>query len=263
MGLWDKTIGFLLEVIYPERCVLCGSEPHNSTWIVRGPFVAGMRPWDGTHLCKGCGDSLGSGFVNGHLIHENGENLPVMAMAATNPELVKLIGQFKYHGVRGLAWPLARMLSEPLTAAVKAWGPVDALVPVALHRRRRRIRGFNQAEILTRLIARTTGVRVRTDILVRHRNTNQQAKILTTEQRHGNLAAAFGSTSPADPDPDAGTGRRRVVLVDDLVTSGGTALAAAQSLDKAGWKVKGVLALGLAANVAIKGPRVDTWEAGF
>jgi len=155
------------------------------------------------------------------------------------------------------------LLSEPLTAALKAWGPVEALVPVALHRRRRRIRGFNQAEILARLVARGTEAKVRTDILVRHRNTGQQAKITTSEQRRGNLAAAFRSTSPADPDPGAGAGSRRVVLVDDLVTSGCTALAAAQSLGWAGWNVQGVLALGLAANLEIRGPQVDTWEAGF
>jgi predicted amidophosphoribosyltransferase len=263
MGRWAQVFGCLLEIIYPERCLLCGAEPHEARWVERGSSVAGMRAWDGPHLCQFCGDSLGSGFVTGRVGHGQGADLAVIAAVATNPGLVKLVGQFKYHGVRGLAWPLARMLSTPLGTAVRAWGPVDALVPVALHRRRRRMRGFNQAEILARLAAAGRNVPVRTDVQFRHRNTEQQAKISTPEKRRGNLAAAFWSRPPVGPAKASGTPVKRIVLVDDLVTSGCTALAAAQSLQSAGWEVVGVLALGLAANVKIRGPRVDTWEGGF
>lgn len=263
MGRWAQVLGCLLEVIYPQRCALCGKESHETRWVEPGHPVAGIRPWDGSHLCQGCDDALGSGCVTGRVGNEMETELAVIAASATNPELVNLVGQFKYQGVRGLAWPLARMLTAPLTTALNAWGPVAALVPVALHRRRRRIRGFNQAEILARLVAQGAQLPVRTDILVRARNTGQQAKITTTKERRGNLAAAFISMPPAGPDTSTGTRDRRIVLVDDLVTSGCTALAAAQSLKLAGWEVQGVLALGLAANVEIRGPRVDTWEAGF
>lgn len=263
MGRWAQVLGCLLEVIYPQRCALCGSEPHQTPWVDRGFSVTGLRPWDGSYLCRDCEDSLQIGLVTGGLKGEGEEKLAVLAAAATNPDLVKLVGRFKYHGVRGLAWPLARMLAAPLAAAQQVFGPVEALVPVALHRRRRRVRGFNQAEILARLAVRGSQIPVRTDILVRHRHTGQQAKIITRDKRYRNLAGAFQARQPADFSLTDGTGDRRVVLVDDLVTSGCTALAAAQSLRLAGWQVTGVLALGLVAKGEITGPRVDTWEAGF
>jgi len=263
MGQWAQVLGCLLEVVFPERCLLCGAEPHEARWVVRGRTVTGLRPWDGPHLCRICGDGLGAGIVTGRVGFGTGTDLPVIAAVATNPELVKLVGQFKYHGVRGLAWPLAGMLTVPLSAALGAWGPVAALVPVALHRRRRRIRGFNQAEILARLAAASRQVPVRTDILFRHRNTEQQAKLSTTEKRRGNLSAAFSARGESGPVNPAGAPPARVVLVDDLVTSGCTAMAAAQSLQSAGWEVIGVLALGLAAKDDNNGPPVDTWEAGF
>ena len=262
-GRWAQALGCILEVIYPQRCALCEAEPHETRWVDPGSLVTGLRPWDGSHLCRDCGDSLQVGLVTGLLKGEGEDELAVLAAAATNPDLVKLVGRFKYHGVRGLAWPLAGMLAAPFAVALQALGPVDALVPVALHRRRRRMRGFNQAEILARLVAQGSNIPVRTDILVRNRNTGQQAKISTEDQRYRNLAGAFQARSPADPARMDGTGEPRVVLVDDLVTSGCTALAAAQSLRLAGWQVTGILALGLAAKVEITGPRVDTWGAGF
>lgn len=263
MGHWTQVFGCLLEVIYPQRCVLCGSEPHVTCWARRGGTVAGLRPWDDSHLCLDCGDSLQKGLVIGRVKGDGEEELIVLAAAATNPDLVILIGRFKYHGIRGLAWPLAGMMAGPLTAVREVFGQVDALVPVALNRRRRRIRGFNQAEILAHLAARDAEIPVRSDILVRTRNTGQQAKITTSDKRHRNLAGAFQARPPEESTPTEGTQGRRVVLVDDLVTSGCTALAAAQSLRSVGWQVVGILALGLAANVEITGPRVDTWEAGF
>lgn len=258
-----QALGCLLEVLYPQRCALCKREPHEIRWANRGCRVTGLRRWDGPHLCRNCDGGLGKGLVVGRVNGPGEDHLAVLAGATTNPDLVKLVGQFKYHGVRGLAWPLAAMLASPLAAAYRRYGPVDALVPVALHRRRRRTRGFNQAEILARLAAIGRNIPVWTDILIRNRNTDQQAKITTGTKRQSNLAGAFQARSPASLTRTDRTRNRTVVLVDDLVTSGCTALAAAQSLEVAGWRVPGILALGLAAKVEITGPRVDTWEAGF
>ncbi len=185
------------------------------------------------------------------------------ASASTNPDLVKLVGQFKYHGVRGLAWPLARMMRKPLATARYLWGEVDALVPVSLHFRRHRIRGFNQAEILARLLTVDSQTSVMTDVLARHRNTGQQAKIASSRERRRNLAASFKARPPTTRGECRPEGGTRVGLVDDLVTSGWTAIAAADQLRAAGWDVRWVLALGLAADAKNSGRRVDTWEGGF
>lgn len=256
-------VGSLLELLYPERCALCETEHRPDLWFPRGDQVPGLRVWDGTHLCLACAAGLGTGYVRGELgpVHSGG--IQVTAAVPTNPDLVKLVGQFKYHGLRGLAWPLARLLRAPLAAACEGFGVVDALVPVPLHSRRKRVRGFNQAEILARLLALDGKIPVVTDILTRHRNTSQQAKITSPCERRRNLATSFKVRPPAATWPEGGSSPNRIGLVDDLVTSGWTAASAAGSLSEMGWDVRWVLALGLALETKNTSPRVDTLERGF
>ncbi len=253
----------LLELVYPERCSICGEEHVEDSWVPRGDRITGLRFWDGTHLCQNCCSGLDAGCVTGLIGAGHGDGIQVAAAASTNPDLVKLVGQLKYHGVRGLAWPLARMLRNPLAIARDLWGEVDALIPVPLHSRRRRVRGFNQAEILALLLTVDSDTPVMTNVLARHRNTGQQAKITSSRERRRNLAASFKArpaTTPGDGFPE---GETRIGLVDDLVTSGWTAMAAAEQLRAAGWDVRWVLALGLAAGAKNSGRRVDTWDGGF
>ncbi len=253
----------LLDLIYPERCSLCGAEHEEEAWAPRAHRVAGLRFWDGTHLCLNCFSGLDADCVTGRVGEGSADGLQVAAAASTNPDLVKLVGQFKYHGVRGLAWPLASMLQAPLAMARDLWGEVDALVPVSLHARRRRVRGFNQAEILTRLLAGVSDTPVLTDVLVRHRNTGQQAKISASDERRRNLASSFRVRAPNTPGEGFQADGARIGLVDDLVTSGWTVAAAAERLKAAGWDVRWVLALGLAAETKKSGHLVDTWKGGF
>jgi predicted amidophosphoribosyltransferase len=253
----------MLELVFPERCALCETEYGQAPWSPRGDRVAGLRFWDGTHLCLTCADGLGAGYVSCLVDAGHTDGLRVVAAAPTNPDLVKLVGQLKYHGVRGLAYPLARMLRQPLAAACAGWGAVDALAPVALHSRRCRVRGFNQAEILARLLTAGSETPVLTDVLVRHRNTSQQAKITSSHERRRNLAASFKASPPSGSKGGRAACATRIGLVDDLVTSGWTAASAAESLRAAGWDVRWVLALGLAADAKNSGRRVDTWEGGF
>jgi predicted amidophosphoribosyltransferase len=253
----------LFELVYPERCSLCGAENGKEAWSSCGDRIAGLRFWDGTHLCLACGLSLGGGCVDGRVGTGKASSLPVVAAVPTNPDLVKLVGQFKYHGVRGLAWPLANMLRKPLATARQKWGEVDALVPVALHSRRRRVRGFNQAEILARLLTSGSETPVLSDILVRHRNTGQQAKITSASERRSNLSASFQAFPPVGRGAGHSGCAKRIGLVDDLVTSGWTAASAADTLRAAGWDVRWILALGLAAEAHIPGCPVDTWVGGF
>ena len=253
----------VLELVYPEKCVLCGAEHGQVPWVPRGDRVAGLRFWDGTHLCLTCAAGLGAGRVSAQVGAGYEGRLQVVAAVPTNPDLVKLVGQLKYHGVRGLAYHLARMLREPLAAASSGWGAVDALVPVALHSRRRRVRGFNQAEILARLVTAGSETPVLADVLVRHRNTCQQAKISSSPERRRNLVASFKARPPTGSKGEMAAGVTRIGLVDDLVTSGWTAASAAESLRSVGWDVRWVLALGLAADTINSSRRVDTWDGGF
>ena len=102
----------------------------------------------------------------------------------------------------------------------------DALVPVPLHRRRLRERGYNQAREIAAPLARQLGVPLREGLLQRVRHTQPQSR-LDADARQGNLDDAFAVTA-------SGQLPAHVVLVDDVMTTGATLHAAAWALREAG-----------------------------
>jgi len=164
---------------------------------------------------------------------------PAYGGMATGGDLVTAVGAMKYHGVRGVALELAPLMVAAAAAAVRDSGEVDLLVPMPLHRARRRSRGFNQAELLSYPVAEFLGTRVENGILRRSRATAQQAKLESSAAaRSGNVVAAFTAVAPPSDAPTLG-------LVDDIVTTGSTVAAAARALSVAGWRVKWAIAAGV------------------
>ena len=139
---------------------------------------------------------------------------------------------FKFGGRRALAAPLGDLLAElgpalPLPA-------VDLMVPVPLHPRRERERGFNQSWLLARRVAAAWGITAREDVLTRRVATAPQTA-LGAEARQANVAGAFRVRRP---ELVAG---RHVLLVDDIMTTGATAGACARALREAGAATVGVV----------------------
>lgn len=226
----------LADALYPERCLLCDAE---DGLLPPGRRVPDLRPWDRPHLCRACYRALRREGP------QPGERagLRIWAGAPTGARLVALVGAWKYRGVRGVAWPLAALAARALAGA----GPAAAraqLVPLPVHGGRRRERGFDQACILAELLARAGSREVRHDVLARVRATPQQAKLDPSDgARVRNVQAAFAA-------PAAACGEAPLLLVDDLVTSGATAAAAAAELVRRGWRVHGVVACGLSLPTA-------------
>lgn len=98
---------------------------------------------------------------------------------------------------------------------------VDLVVPVPLHRSRRWQRGYNQAEVIAREVARCLHVPMRTDLLVRWRRTETQTA-LSVEEKAANVAGAFRTRG--------GCPARHILLVDDVFTTGATLAACIQAL---------------------------------
>jgi ComF family protein len=142
--------------------------------------------------------------------------------------LRELIHLFKYGKVRTLARPLSALLAQALPRDEA----FDAAVPVPLYWRRRLQRGFNQAELLARGLSRRTGIPV-IKALGRVRPTPTQAGLGTSARRQ-NVARAFRSRSVLG---------KRILLIDDVMTTGATAGACALALKQAGARRVALLTL--------------------
>jgi ComF family protein len=122
-------------------------------------------------------------------------------------------------------------LSEPLgTLMIKAWPkwqqPFDIVLPIPLHPQRERSRGYNQSELLVRELQKGLGWTSCASALKRKRQTRPQLG-LTASERRANVRDAFG----ADSDRVSG---KRILLVDDVCTTGSTLASAAEALLDAG-----------------------------
>jgi ComF family protein len=140
---------------------------------------------------------------------------------------------FKFLGRRSLAGPLGDLLVELGRSALPVDDP-DLLVPVPLHPRRERERGFNQSLLLARRLGRAWKVPVRSDVLARTLATVPQSD-LGAEERRANVRGAF---TLRRPELVAG---RHVVVIDDILTTGSTANACAACLRGGGAATVGVL----------------------
>ena len=144
----------------------------------------------------------------------------------------ELVHQLKYHSNLQAARPLGDQMALALVQS-SLQGQADALVPVPLHPARLRQRGYNQAEILAREVSLHTGVPLCEAALFRRKNLGTQVR-RTREERLQAMAHVFSASETV-------VGGKRLLLIDDVLTTGATADACLQALQQAGAEVLGVL----------------------
>lgn len=133
-----------------------------------------------------------------------------------------LVHRFKYKNERYLGYHMAEMMIEKLKEQSIS---IDLIVPVPLHKKRRKERGFNQSEILAKYIGRAIGVNVETKKLIRVKYTKPQNKLLKGE-RKDNLEEAFYVVSGNV------FKNKNILIVDDVYTTGSTIDACSKELLK-------------------------------
>ncbi|MGH9779613.1 MAG: ComF family protein [Candidatus Acidiferrales bacterium] len=146
------------------------------------------------------------------------------SFGAYDAELRQLIVLLKYNRLR----PLARLLGGWLATVVQqnpTLAEVDAIVPVPLYPARRRARGYNQAELLAHELSKWIKKPVAPRALARIKDTPSQTG-LTPAQRIENVRGAFAASAKLD--------LGRILLVDDVCTTGATLNACARTLKRAG-----------------------------
>jgi ComF family protein len=201
--MWDS----FLNLIFPPRCEVC--QTNNSQAICQKCFsqIKFMKPHLGVHC-----------------------------VSVYDGALRTAIHRFKFKGRKKLAHALGLVMVQYLSQSPSlAMNEIDLIVPVPLHNKRLRQRGFNQTELLARVLSKYYGVPVQ-PALARTRDTKAQFDLPRTE-RFTNIDGAF---EVIDHDLIHG---RRVLLLDDIYTTGATIAECSKALQAAGARRVEILTL--------------------
>jgi ComF family protein len=224
-GALGKVIDPLLAVVFPSCCPACGIAVEHP---MRGPLcdACWQRIAPAVAVRCRCGRQLGDATRCGRCRRGLEPLSAGLSLGPYDGPLRVAIHELKYHGRRRVARRLADALV--LADARRLLLSQDAvLVPVPLHPRRERERGFNQAERLSASLAESLGLRHEPRALVRRLDTPSQTGLRSRDRRQ-NVAGAFAVRRRA------AVANRPVILVDDVMTTGATARACARALREAG-----------------------------
>lgn len=222
--------GKIVDCIFPPLCHHCREPLHDSRKVrLCDSCLAGVTPLDAP-LCPLCGRPFLYGSCSDHLCGACSLTLPTFDSARGallfDGAVRELIHQFKYSGKTMLRRPLALLAADHLDRFVIETGP-DVIIPVPLHHKRLRQRGFNQAILLGEIFAQKWRLPLLRNSLRRVRWTEPQVN-LSAAERLENVKGAFAL---ADIVAVAG---KRVLLVDDVYTTGSTVKECAKVLKSGG-----------------------------
>lgn len=211
--MFSVTWSWLVDAVFPPRCIHCQRE--------------------GAWLCPAGRDELRGIAPRLDPLPIPGVDRVICRGSYDSPILQALITGVKYQ-----YWTAYRAILPDVLTPLRSFLPAAeiSIIPIPLHSRRHRWRGFNQSEIIAAALAQTTTAPVE-PVLVRHRSTQAQAR-LSAGGRETNIIGAFALRPGVEKVPPCG------ILVDDVITTGSTIRECASVLRKAG--MKHIVALALA-----------------
>ncbi|MBQ9991280.1 MAG: ComF family protein [Lachnospiraceae bacterium] len=227
----------IIDLLFPKRCSICdtvlpflqGEEG------ICGKCKKGIRYLTGS-LCLKCGKAVKEEeeycYDCSHKSH-----LFVQGAALFPYEYIRAsLYRFKYSGRQEYAGFYAKQMAERLTPLVRRWRP-QALVPVPMYRRKKRLRGYNQAEVLAAELSKIWNIPVEKGLVVRVKNTRPMKEIDGAE-RQNNLKKAF---KLAENDVKLNT----ILVIDDIYTTGSTVDAVTKVCHEAGIRKVYVLSVSI------------------
>ncbi|MBR5563213.1 MAG: ComF family protein [Bacteroidales bacterium] len=237
----------VLDLLVPRRCIVCESALASSE----------------KHLCRECLDDIPHTYywlrkfnpmadkfnaliqeelerisLDGtHPYHEEYAYATALFFYRADSDYSHISRQLKYHSNIPAGKFFGQQLGARLARA-EHLADVDAVIPIPLHWTRRWSRGYNQAEVIAREVATALGVNLRTDILERCRRTRTQTK-LSIEGKAANVKGAFrvrpdivqsSGSGTKKADASAISDLKHLLIIDDIFTTGSTALACYSAL---------------------------------
>lgn len=237
-----KLKNIFLDILFPIHCLTC--QKYGSIFCDKClekikfleeqicPYCEKIATPKGS-LCPRCKEKSQERDFLGYL------NFLIAATRYKENGMGKIIHSYKYNFIRSLSIPLGKILVSALLQNEIAIP--DIIVPVPLHKRRERWRGFNQAELLSVFISKnlTPGLEIpiETSLILRKKFTPPQMKIKRYQERKVNLQNAFSANPASD------ISGKYIILVDDVATTGATLFECAKVLKQGGAKKVGAIVL--------------------
>ena len=229
----------LVDVIFPPRCLTCGVILERRDPLPFCPAcLSGIRIIR-SPLCPRCGVPFplpeGDDHLCGDCLVTQRPYAVARAAGYYEETLLTAIHLFKYRGRTGIGEVLGRIMAD-FAGGIWDMKAFSLLLPVPLHRKRLRERGFNQAAILARALAKRFSLPL--DLMTLRREVPTAPQVgLGLEERRANVKGVFAVRKPQN------IAGRRVLLVDDVFTTGSTLSECAAVLMQAGAEAVAVLTL--------------------
>ena len=230
-----KIITFITKLLFPSSCPICGEVEEQ---LLTGDGVAQFCPQREKKLvrvrqpfCLKCGKPLEEDRVHREYCADCTKQAHAFsqgrAVFVYQGDIIGSMHRLKYANRRDYAAIYAREAYRTYGGWIRRIAP-DMIVPVPLHPRRRRERGYNQAELIAEALAELTGIPLRKKLILRTVYTKPQ-KQLSAKERKNNLKNAFQMSKKI-------VQLKKVLLIDDIYTTGSTVDAVSEALMSAGVK---------------------------
>ncbi len=214
----DRLLWKGIDLVFPPSCAGCGkmgmrwcTDCQKNIKFIRGP------------ICEICGKPQARAGTCTRCAYQKPGYEQLRSWSLYADPIRRALLRLKYHNDVGLGVMIAAQLACFFNEL--NWN-VDVIVPVPLGKRRRWERGYNQAELIAKPLARTTGIAYGSKALIRNRETRSQVG-LEVDERRENMLDAFSSSGQR-------VSGKTILLVDDIATTGSTLSACAEALKSCG-----------------------------